>query len=81
MTERQKRILAEQYFIPITGEDGHFPPAPLDAVAEYYRLKEAWLIPYIKTPGEEPILSLYPVRRNGRLRYAVTQAIFIYNEI
>ena len=73
--ERIRNILEEQFLTPIFGEEGQFPPAPPEALAEYSRLKNEWLITFPETTGIEPKLSIYPVKRGGVTRYAVTQEI------
>lgn len=77
MSERRIEILEEKTFLAISGENGRFPPAPDDAVLEYERLKGEWQMTFPRSEEIEPIVSLYPQRRDGRLVYVVAKEIVI----
>ncbi|MBI4036811.1 hypothetical protein HY385_00070 [Candidatus Daviesbacteria bacterium] len=75
MCDRKREILGEQPFPAVCGEDGHFPPAPPKAIEAYTRLKKAWLTTYPKSPGVEPVVSLYPVTEDGITHYVVAKGL------
>ncbi|MDP3973522.1 MAG: hypothetical protein Q8P92_01690 [Candidatus Daviesbacteria bacterium] len=77
MGERRIETIEEQVFIPIFGEDNHFPPAPDSAVLEYRRLQKEWLMNFPRSEGIEPRVFLYPQTRDGRTVYVVAKEIII----
>ena len=77
MCERRRIFLDKKVFTPVYGEDGHFPPAPPEAITEYGRLKSGWLVAFPKLPGREPAVSLYPVTEDGKTCYIVAREIIV----
>ncbi len=77
MEERRREVLEEQVFIPVLGEDGHFPVAPDEAVEQYRNFRDEWLSKYPKISGVRPEVAIYPVRSDGKIRYIVTKQVII----
>jgi hypothetical protein len=75
--ERRTEIIEEHLFFPMSREDRNFPPAPPDAVLEYQRLKEEWLMGFPKKEGVEPMVALFPRNIDGRIRYIVSKELVI----